>query len=514
MCPRLLCGACLGVLTVLLSCRLMLACLPAKPPYPCFHAAFTSICLSVCLSFLLQAENPLPSTDLGLHIAFGSSKMVPAPRKPGAAAADDGKSGALVERVVQLLQISDSPPTPAEFAEYKGRLAKQAAEARARYGSHRVDPDDSLPTVGELKREHARKTTASRSSGFSAADVARSIVANDRFTVARLKTLPNLAYVRESTTIRLDQVTRRLAEFPEGGPEWRTLKAEADNLAGRLEKIKAEEISRMLAIRAREQERMRAGRDVTGLTSKLNAAVEEHNAAVAEAVSREMRGKTAAQLDAEAEANPFLRRRSTSSVPWKLGLEAAKKRAAAAAAAGVVDVSAAGAAAGSESGSSSVAVSRAPSAPAADAAVSGEVAPVNLDELFGDDGGVDAVTAAANAGGGHADSAARGSDHVGSASRLAAARASISGLSLGAGAGAGAGRSDAASGSSGGSGAGAGAGAGAGDAPDAAAASLTDIFGEQADAAAGTDGAGAGAGAGQKVVSFAEMRRRLAAGGR
>lgn len=371
--------------------------------------------------------------------------------------------------------------------------------------------------MGELKREHARKSKAGRSSGFSAADVARSIVANDRFTVQRLKSLPNLAYVRESTTIRLDQVTRRLGEFAESTPEWRTLKAEADNLSGRLDKIKTEEIARMLAARAREQDKLKAGRDVTGLTSKINAAVEEHNAAVAEAVSREMRGKTAAQLDAEAEANPFLRRRSTSSLPWKLGLEAAKKRAAAAAAAGIDLNAGAGAGAGSES--SSAAVSRAASAPLA-GADGGEVAPVSIAELFGDDGANDdPVAAAASLSAAGAGSAARlglGGDGMGSASRLQAARnyngglsQSLSGLGLGQGAAA-AGRGD---GASSGSGAGAGAGGGASDAADgaAAAASLTDIFGEQADAGAGDS---AGAGAGPKVVSFAEMRRRLAAGGR
>lgn len=268
-----------------------------------------------------QAENPLPSTDLQLHIAFGSSRH--APEAPAATAAA-GAAAAPVPRLVQIVFLSDAPPSTAEFVDYRARLATQYARGH--------NAEDLLPTVGDLRREQARKQALIRASGFSAADVEKSIAANDKFTAQRLRAIANLAYEREQAQIRIERCRARLAEFDAAAPAAVKLRAEIDALQTRLSRIADEESARRERQREKEAEKLRTGRDASVLTRLLNSRAEAHNRAVAEHVAAAERGKSNAELHAETESNPFLRRRTQNALLWNLSGASAPPESAAAAA--------------------------------------------------------------------------------------------------------------------------------------------------------------------------------------
>ncbi|RYG42031.1 hypothetical protein EON68_02360, partial [archaeon] len=160
--------------------------------------------------------NPLPGTNLHLHVAFGSSTMVPDPvRGP-------------VPRLVAITMLSDSAPTQAEFDSYVARLRTQFANT----GS----TADQLPTVGEARREGAAKVSAACSSVYSKDVVEKAVRAHDAFVETRLRRIPNLALLRDTAEARLAIVQESLGKLPADSADAAKLAKEVTRLTNRLRK--------------------------------------------------------------------------------------------------------------------------------------------------------------------------------------------------------------------------------------------------------------------------------------
>ena len=258
-------------------------------------------------------------TNKLLLVAVGSSDTVAATGLP---------------RSVRICDISNGSITPDEFEAYRRRLAAQYSKTG--------DVRDRVPTVAEARKVRVRAETAAARSHFDADAVNKRLAAADFFVDSKLRSIPNLTHVRDAATLKLAESKERAARAAAGSREEADARKDADRYSRRLTLIAEEEARRRAAHFSAEEARLQAGRDVSSLTRIINAKVEQANRRTMEQVSEELRGKSAADVDADTDDNPYARRRTAPMNLWSVPVQAAApQRQPAAEAAPVAEVHAA-----------------------------------------------------------------------------------------------------------------------------------------------------------------------------
>ena len=239
-------------------------------------------------------EQALPRTNRVLGIAFGSSTDGP-----------DGKP-----RRTELFNLSDGDVTAAELAAYALRIRRQYEDGG--------DLADRLPSLGEaLKKKEGVEALLSGTT-FDAGAVARSLALSDRFLDVRR--VANLTRTRDLAVIALDKYREEgaRAQARGDGEGARRAKQTVAFYQARLKAIDDEQTRRREKARRSEAAARAAGKNVSALTSFLNAKAADANRAAMERISDDLRGKSAAQLEADMEDNPYMRRRTIPQNLWSV----------------------------------------------------------------------------------------------------------------------------------------------------------------------------------------------------
>jgi hypothetical protein len=249
-------------------------------------------------------NSPVDKTNMALHIAIGSSAM------------QAGSS--TTKRVVEFFRVSDSFPTLLEWQEYCRRCKEQYRTTHSQ--------EDAPTTVGEIRRMFATKKLLKDQASFTPTLVDKSIKLREEFmfTDAKLRKLPNLAYIRDAMSLRLDECSKRLREYSADSQEHKLLTSEIGKLRNRLNAVNREEAKRRVAFREKEKEKLETRKDVSSLTRLINSKVEKHNREVLELAAHANRAKISDPAAAAAnEDNPFMRRRTAPEILWKVAAQAA-----------------------------------------------------------------------------------------------------------------------------------------------------------------------------------------------
>jgi hypothetical protein len=282
-----------------------------------------AVCLGVTRAPRPYTVAPGVVSDVLVRYAFGSGAEVPLPGSPEEAAARmdarafnrdhalDAASDPTRMRTARLSEVSNSEFRLCEYEAYALRLAHQYSFTQT--------ASDLCPTRADLQSVRNRYSEAERSFCFSADTVQSQLARN----VGRIKVseVQNLSMLRIATEAQLLQLEATFESLTRDSKERLAVARDVARLKQRLAEIADEERRRQDKAEAEERRVLEDGTGRLGatlLTKRSNQTVEAYNKEKWARASAAMMGKSTADHDAEADKNPYLRRRTKSEVLWHI----------------------------------------------------------------------------------------------------------------------------------------------------------------------------------------------------